>query len=188
MAFALVASPILKGIFDYAGTYLVNYAGFGMITDLRNDVVQLHPAALGGVLSEAHDRHFDFNHRERHRAGAVRHVERAGGVPAAVIYLDLHRLRGGVAGRKAGLGAVAVCPLHHLFGGKNRAPGAAHHAPRPGQAGRHSEHPARDHHREPHREGIQHGVVGDRALSPKPRSACSAPTCARWRRRRSVLP
>ncbi len=38
VAFALVAATVLKGIFDYAGTYLVNYAGFGMITDLRNDL------------------------------------------------------------------------------------------------------------------------------------------------------
>src|SRR3984893_10439154 len=38
VAFALVAATILKGIFDYAGTYLVNYAGFGMITDLRNQL------------------------------------------------------------------------------------------------------------------------------------------------------
>jgi subfamily B ATP-binding cassette protein MsbA len=38
VAYALVASTILKGIFDYAGTYLVNHAGFGMITDLRNDL------------------------------------------------------------------------------------------------------------------------------------------------------
>jgi ATP-binding cassette, subfamily B, bacterial MsbA len=37
VAFALVAATVLKGIFDYAGTYLVNYAGFGMITDLRDD-------------------------------------------------------------------------------------------------------------------------------------------------------
>lgn len=36
VAYALVVSTILKGIFDYTGTYLVNYAGFGMITDLRN--------------------------------------------------------------------------------------------------------------------------------------------------------
>jgi subfamily B ATP-binding cassette protein MsbA len=36
VAYALVASTLLKGIFDYAGTYLVNYAGFGMMTDLRN--------------------------------------------------------------------------------------------------------------------------------------------------------
>ncbi len=38
VAFALVSSTLLKGIFDYAGTYLVSYAGFGMITDLRNDM------------------------------------------------------------------------------------------------------------------------------------------------------
>jgi subfamily B ATP-binding cassette protein MsbA len=38
VAFALVAATVLKGIFDYAGTYLVNYAGFGMITDLRDDL------------------------------------------------------------------------------------------------------------------------------------------------------
>jgi ATP-binding cassette, subfamily B, bacterial MsbA len=38
VAFALVAATVLKGIFDYAGTYLINYAGFGMITDLRDDL------------------------------------------------------------------------------------------------------------------------------------------------------
>jgi ATP-binding cassette, subfamily B, bacterial MsbA len=38
VAFALVASTALKGICDYGGTYLVNYAGFGLITDLRNDL------------------------------------------------------------------------------------------------------------------------------------------------------
>jgi subfamily B ATP-binding cassette protein MsbA len=31
---------VLKGICDYAGTYLVNYAGFGMITDMRDDLYQ----------------------------------------------------------------------------------------------------------------------------------------------------
>src|ERR1700743_408585 len=36
VAFALVATAIIKGICDYLGTYLVNYAGFGLITDLRN--------------------------------------------------------------------------------------------------------------------------------------------------------
>src|SRR5690348_4334185 len=38
VAYALVASALLKSVCDYAGTYLVNYAGFGMITDLRNDL------------------------------------------------------------------------------------------------------------------------------------------------------
>ncbi len=38
VAYALVVSAVVKSICDYAGTYLVNYAGFGMITDLRNDL------------------------------------------------------------------------------------------------------------------------------------------------------
>lgn len=38
VAYALVASTVLKGCFDYTGTYLVNHAGFGMITNLRNDL------------------------------------------------------------------------------------------------------------------------------------------------------
>jgi ATP-binding cassette, subfamily B, bacterial MsbA len=38
VAFALVAATALKGIFDYFGTYLVNYAGYGMITDVRDDL------------------------------------------------------------------------------------------------------------------------------------------------------
>ncbi len=38
VAVALIGSTILKGVFDYTGTYLVNHAGFGMITDLRDDL------------------------------------------------------------------------------------------------------------------------------------------------------
>ncbi len=38
VAVALVGSALLKSVCDYTGTYLVNRAGFGMITDLRNDL------------------------------------------------------------------------------------------------------------------------------------------------------
>ena len=38
VAVSLVGATILKGIFDYLGTYLVNYAGFGMITDMRDEL------------------------------------------------------------------------------------------------------------------------------------------------------
>src|SRR6202789_1336837 len=38
VAYALVGSALVKSVCDYAGTYLANYAGFGMITDLRNDL------------------------------------------------------------------------------------------------------------------------------------------------------
>ena len=40
IAFAFVVSTLLKGICDYTGTYLANYAGFGMITDMRDDLYE----------------------------------------------------------------------------------------------------------------------------------------------------
>ncbi len=38
VAFALAVSVVIKGLCDYAGTYLVNFAGLGLITDLRNEL------------------------------------------------------------------------------------------------------------------------------------------------------
>jgi subfamily B ATP-binding cassette protein MsbA len=38
VAVALVSATIVKGLCFYAGTYLVNYVGFGVITDLRNEL------------------------------------------------------------------------------------------------------------------------------------------------------
>jgi len=40
VAFALVSSTVLKSLCDYLGTYLSNFAGYGMITDLRNDLYE----------------------------------------------------------------------------------------------------------------------------------------------------
>jgi subfamily B ATP-binding cassette protein MsbA len=60
VAFALVISTLLKGVCDYLGTYLVNYAGFGTITDLRNHLYEatmrrsssfFHKHATGTILS-----------------------------------------------------------------------------------------------------------------------------------------
>jgi subfamily B ATP-binding cassette protein MsbA len=60
VAFALVVSTLLKGFCDYLGTYLVNYAGFGTITDLRNHLYEatlrrsssfFHKHATGTILS-----------------------------------------------------------------------------------------------------------------------------------------
>ena len=36
VAVALVGATLIKGLCDYLGTYLVNHAGYGLITDLRN--------------------------------------------------------------------------------------------------------------------------------------------------------
>ena len=41
VAFALIASTVAKGLCDYFGTYLVNYAGFGTVTDLRNRLYEV---------------------------------------------------------------------------------------------------------------------------------------------------
>ncbi|HZD96490.1 MAG TPA: ABC transporter transmembrane domain-containing protein, partial [Candidatus Sulfotelmatobacter sp.] len=38
VAVALVSTALIKGVCDYIGTYLVNHAGFGLITDLRNQL------------------------------------------------------------------------------------------------------------------------------------------------------
>lgn len=60
VAFALVIATLGKGICDYVGTYLVNYAGFGTITDLRNHLYEttlrrsssfFHRHATGTILS-----------------------------------------------------------------------------------------------------------------------------------------
>lgn len=40
VAFALVAATVIKSLCAYLGTYLSNYAGYGMITDLRNDLYE----------------------------------------------------------------------------------------------------------------------------------------------------
>lgn len=40
VAFALVASTVIKSLCDYLGTYMSNFAGYGMITDLRNDLYE----------------------------------------------------------------------------------------------------------------------------------------------------
>jgi subfamily B ATP-binding cassette protein MsbA len=60
VALALVGSTIIKGLCDYLGTYLVNYAGFGTVTDLRNNLYEtilrrsssfFHKHPTGTILS-----------------------------------------------------------------------------------------------------------------------------------------
>ncbi|MGA3161216.1 MAG: ABC transporter ATP-binding protein [Terracidiphilus sp.] len=60
VAFALIVATLTKGLCDYTGTYLVNYAGFSTIMDLRNDLYEatlrrstsfFHKHATGTILS-----------------------------------------------------------------------------------------------------------------------------------------
>ena len=41
VAYALVATTVIKGLSDYAGNYLVNYSAYGMITDMRNHLYEV---------------------------------------------------------------------------------------------------------------------------------------------------
>ncbi len=60
VAVALILATLVKGLFSYGGTYLVNFAGFGTITDLRNDLYEVtlrrsasffHKHPTGTILS-----------------------------------------------------------------------------------------------------------------------------------------
>ncbi|MGO8759160.1 MAG: ABC transporter ATP-binding protein [Terracidiphilus sp.] len=60
VAFALVLATVWKGLCDYTGNYLVNYASFGTITDLRNHLYEttlrrslsfFHQHPTGSILS-----------------------------------------------------------------------------------------------------------------------------------------
>jgi subfamily B ATP-binding cassette protein MsbA len=60
VAFSLIVATLAKGLCDYTGTYLVNYAGFGTIMDLRNQLYEatmrrsssfFHKHATGTILS-----------------------------------------------------------------------------------------------------------------------------------------
>ena len=105
VAFALIASTVLKGIFDYGGTYLANYAGYGMVTDLRNE---LHSATLRRSVA-----FFQKYSTGTLLSAIVNDVERvqfamstrAGGVSAAVLHFPLYRLVVVAAGRAIDLGA-----------------------------------------------------------------------------------
>ena len=117
VAFALVAATILKGIFDYAGTYLVNYAGFGMITDLRN---QLYNSILRRSSAFF----------QQHTTGTllstiVNDIERVQFAMSSVLSEFLQQFFTLIftafvvvlLGGKTGLGAASVCSLHHFLGG-----------------------------------------------------------------------
>jgi ATP-binding cassette, subfamily B, bacterial MsbA len=53
VAFALIASFLLKGVCDYVGNYLISYAGYSSVTDLRNSVFE-KVLRKGADFFEAH--------------------------------------------------------------------------------------------------------------------------------------
>ena len=174
VAYALIVSAIVKSVCDYLGTYLVNYAGFGMITDLRND---LYNAVLRRSVSFF----------QKHTTGTllstlINDIERVQYAMSTVLGEFLQQLftltvydrRGDRRWRQDGLGAAAVRAGRHLFGAAHRSARATDDAQRAGQAGRDSEHPARDHYGKSHRKSLRHGAVGD---EPLPQGGAQAVPC-----------
>ena len=170
VAYALVVSALLKSVCDYAGTYLVNYAGFGMITDLRNDlydailrrsVAFFQKHTTGTLLSTL------INDIERVQYAMSTVSER---FSAAVLHAAFHDWRGDCRWRKAGVGASAVCADCHLVGPPDWPRCAAYDTQGAGQAGGDSEHSSRDDYGQSYCEGLWHGVVGDGHASAGRRS------------------
>ena len=125
-------ATILKGIFDYAGTYLVNYAGYGMITDLRNHL-------YNSVLRRS------AAFFQRHTTGTlvstiVNDIERVQFAMSSVLAEFLQQFftlvfTAGVVvllGGKLAWVLVLFVAVHHLLGGKDWAAGAVHHPARAG--------------------------------------------------------
>ena len=142
VAFALVASVLLKGIFDYAGTYLVNYAGFGLVTDLRNEI-------YGSVLRRS------AAFFQKHPTGTlvsaiINDIDKVQFAMSSVLAEFLQQFfifvftagAGDLSGRQAGVDSAAVCAGDPVQLAQDWAAGAAHHAARAGQAGRDPEHSA----------------------------------------------
>ena len=181
VAFALVASTVLKGIFDYVGTYLVNYAGFGMITDLRNE---LYTATLRRSVA-----FFQKHSTGTLLSAIVNDIERVQFAMSSVLAEFLQQFFTfiftgvvviGLGGRLTWVLMIFV-PFVVTAARRVGTAGAQHHPQGAGQAGRDPEHPARNHHRNAHRQSLLHGSLGDAAASARRRGVCSAPTCARRR-------
>ena len=109
----------------------------GQLRRLRHDhrpaqrTLHGDPAALGGVLPEVLHRHVVVGDCERHRPRAVRGVHRGGGIPAAVLYLPVHRRGGHPARRTPDLGARHLCSRHYSW---RRGGSASACAPPPARA------------------------------------------------------
>ena len=157
---------LLKGIFDYCGTYLVNHAGFGMITEPAQRSLQLGLAALVRFFSRS-TRPGRWSRPSSTTLSACSMRCRAcwrNSCSSSSASLYCGRGRG--AGPGPGVGAAAVRSIHRLCPrvriGRR---GAHHHTARTGSVGRRAKSSARDHHRQPHRESVWYGVVGSRAIS-----------------------
>ena len=142
VAVALIGTAVIKGVCDYIGTYLVNHAGFGLITDLRN---RLYDTILRRSIAFF----------SRHSTGmlvstVVNDVEKVQVTLTIALAEFLQQLFtlvflvGAVIvlGHKLAWVLLIFVPFVIVSARENRAACAQHHAQRPGQTGGHPEHPA----------------------------------------------
>ena len=185
VAFEFVASTVLKGIFDYAGTYMVNYAGYGLITDLRNSLYESFLRRSAAFF-------------QKHSTGTllstiVSDIERVQFAMSSILAEFLQQfftflVTAGVVivlGRRLAWLLLLFVPFI-IF--------------RPARSGAECATPlaavrtnsptfrtfARNHHRQSHRKAFSMEAWGSRG-SAKLRSGYFVPTCVRWLRLRSVL-
>ena len=142
-------------------------AGFGMITDLRNDlydavlrrsVAFFQKHTTGTLLSTL------INDIEKVQFAMSTCHER---LSAAVLYIGFHGRCGGDRRRQAGLGASALFAGGGVLGSAHWARCTPYDPQGAGQTGRDSEHSSRDDYGQSHREGVRHGIVGDEPVSPR---------------------
>jgi len=167
LAYALVASTILKGLCDYAGTYLVNY---GRVRhdhkNCRNELYESVLAQFIGVLPEAHHRQTLVSyHRQRHRACAVCHVQHSRGIPQQFFTFLFTAIAVVLLGGKLAWVLVFFLPFIVYSAGKIGRRVKTHHPHRTGQASRHPNISPGNHHRQPHCKSLQYGVLGNLSLS-----------------------
>ena len=164
VAFALVMATIVKGLFDYLGTYLVNYAGFSMITDLRNE---LYAATLRRSVA-----FFQKYATGTFLSAIVNDIEKVQYALSTVLAEFLQQFFTFVFTAcvvscwvESWPGSWLIFVPFIVLSADELASGYAHHAPGPGQTGGDPEHSPGDDYRRSHRQSLQHGGVGDRALS-----------------------
>ena len=145
----------------------MNYAGFGMITDLRNHL-------YNSILRRS------AAFFQQHTTGTlvstiVNDIERVQYAMSSVLAEFLQQFftlifTAGVVvllGGKLAWVLLLFVPFIIFSAGKIGRRVRNTTRARSGQTGRHPEYPARNHHRQPHRQSIQHGIVGDRAISQR---------------------
>ena len=84
-------------------------------------------APLRRIFFQAHHRDPTLHHHQRRRASPVRHVDRAGGIPAAILHFYFYRGPGRDSGWESCVGITSVRPRDCVLFAQDRFSRAPHH-------------------------------------------------------------